>query len=335
MRASLIALLCMAVGGACGSSSSKADASSPDAKAADAATPDAGPSAAVLRGKYLVNNVFACVDCHSPRHADGSFIDGQALSGVECLFDIVPNDDTMGCVSSRNLTNDVTGLKNFTDDQIKQMFMNGLLPTGKALFPIMPYWALHNLTADDASAIVAYLRTVPAVSHTVPANQPPAADIPGPATPINFDTEVPKPTGVTGATLDSANRGRYIAGIICIDCHTPDNAPGNPKPKDLTKAFQGGADFGPIPGVGDHIFSQNITPDVATGIGGLTVDQIVKELKMGLDRNNKLICPPMPVGPMGAFGGLTDDDAKDIANYILNIPPKTSQIAQCVFIPPG
>ena len=30
-----------------------------------------------------------------------------------------PSTNGVGCLNSRNLTNDVTGLKNFTDDQIK------------------------------------------------------------------------------------------------------------------------------------------------------------------------------------------------------------------------
>ena len=41
----------------------------------------------------------------------------------------------------------------------------------------------------------------------------------------------------------------------------------------------------------------------------------------GKDRTDGGVCPPMPSGPMGAYGGLTDQDALDIANYIIGLPP--------------
>ena len=43
-------------------------------------------------------------------------------------------------------------------------------------------------------------------------------------------------------------------------------------------------------------------------------------LKNGVDKDGLPICPPMPVGPNGAFGKITDGDALDIANYITNLP---------------
>ena len=37
-------------------------------------------------------------------------------------------------------------------------------------------------------------------------------------------------------------------------------------------------------------------------------------LKTGVNTDGLTICPPMPNGPNGAFGGLTDNDARDISN---------------------
>ena len=47
-----------------------------------------------------------------------------------------------------------------------------------------------------------------------------------------------------------------------------------------------------------------------------------------------VICPPMPVGPQGAYGGLTDGDALDIANYIKSLPPAVNFIADMCTFPP-
>ena len=43
----------------------------------------------------------------------------------------------------------------------------GTTPEGRRLAPIMPYAALSHLTSDDAHAIVAYLKSLPAVKNAV------------------------------------------------------------------------------------------------------------------------------------------------------------------------
>ena len=102
------------------------------------------------------------------------------LSGTDCFV----KSGTTGCLSSANLTNDPSGLMNLTNQQIKDAFTKGIDPDAptKFLFSNMPYYQFANLTDADANAIVAYLRTVPGVSHTVQAAtapfdvQPSAAD---------------------------------------------------------------------------------------------------------------------------------------------------------------
>ena len=88
------------------------------------------------------------------------------------IFVMLPNGDALG---TRNLTNDATGLKNRTDAEIKNMFQNGLRPTATGMAPLnpfMPYYVFHNMTDADADAVVAYLRTVPAVTNTIPRRAP-------------------------------------------------------------------------------------------------------------------------------------------------------------------
>jgi mono/diheme cytochrome c family protein len=303
-------------------------AATPDAPPApDAAPPDAGPQPSVARGDYLVNHVLACSDCHTPRLMDGSPDMTKFLSGVECFIDTDPAVG-MGCLHSRNLTNDPTGLMNRSDAEIKNMFQHGMRPNGDSLFPSMPYYIFANLTDVDADSIVAYLRTVPGVSHTVPANEFPfslaASQPPAPA----FDMSlVPMPT-----TMDASHmNGRYLATLACLECHTVRTNAMNPASLDTTKLFAGGNDFPaallglPVPPFPMDIYSLNLTQD-ATGIMGRTAQDIATELKRGKDPMNQGICPPMPAGPMGAFGGLTDSDALDIGNYIVELAPIVNMI---------
>ncbi len=291
--------------------------------------------AVVERGRYLVENVVGCGDCHSPRDAMGAIIPDKKLSGAECFIDTDPTDATKGCLHSRNLTNHATGLQNRTDQQIKDLFQKGQRPDGTALFNVMPYYMFHAFTDQDADAIVAFLRSVPGVDHAVPAHQAPW-NVPPPAPSPPFNASAMPDPGPTAAMRERAVRGKYLA-ITCSECHTKHNPPGMSGPVlDEAKLFAGGEEYTglvPSPPFPMTITSRNLTSD-ATGLGGMwTAEQIARALKMGLDKDGHGICPPMPVGPMGALGGLTDDDALDIAYYILSLPPIANTIATQCMVP--
>ena len=238
-------------------------------------------------------------------------------------FIALPNGDKLG---SRNLTNDATGLKNRTDAEIKDMFLNGTRPSAtgmEPLNPVMPYYVFHNMTDEDANAIVAYLRTVPAVdqrrSRARGQLRRPrrrrraihAAMIPMPAE--------------TYPEQASALRGRYLSAQagVCIECHTKHLAPGSPTVLDETKLFAGGEDFSALfaahaqhhAGLEEPHLAPDQRPRHLDGRPTSSRSSSRAEAKDGTG-----ICPPMPVGPKGAFGGLTDADVTDIANYIKSLP---------------
>jgi mono/diheme cytochrome c family protein len=293
-----------------------------DALVPDAETADAGPVPTAARGQYLVDHVALCSACHTPVLPGGMPDLANYLAGAECFVDIDPATDGVGCLHTRNLTNHATGLMSRSDAEIKNMFLNGVRPDGSFMLPDMPYYVFHNMTETDADSIVLYLRTVAGVDHTVPANEVPFNMAPvAPALPLNVAT-IPQPTVMNASTAN----GRYLAAMagVCVECHTPLTNQMDASSLDATKMFAGGrgfpaAAFGlPSPPFPAMIYTENLTPDV-TGIGDYTEADIVKVLKMGLDKENMGVCPPMPSG-MAGFGGLTDDDAADIAAYIHTLP---------------
>jgi mono/diheme cytochrome c family protein len=304
--------------------------------AAEAPASDAGVMLTPLqaRGQYLVDHVVACGDCHTPRKMDGSPDFTKYLAGNP-TFVMLPNGDKLG---SRNLTNDETGLKNRTDAEIKAMFMDGKRPlstgTGtEALNPVMPYYVFHNMTSADGDAIVAYLRTVKGVTNEIPRRSA-SFDLPMPAKYLD-PNKIPLPLD-TYAERESALRGRYLAAEsgLCVECHTEHQMGADPLK--TAKLFQGGEDFSAFFASTIMIkpVSKNLTSDNDTGLGTWAAMDIVNVLKMGKAKDGSGICPPMPVGPMGAYGGLTDADALDIANYIKSLPPATNKIVDmCVFPP--
>ena len=81
-------------------------------------------------------------------------------------------------------------------------------------------------------------------------------------------------------------------------------------------------------------FAGNITPDTETGIGDWSVEDVVQAIREGTDKRGDGICPPMGVGPMGPFGGLTDQDAFDIAHYIKSLPPVVNAVDDVCTFPP-
>jgi hypothetical protein len=69
-----------------------------------------------------------------------------------------------GVSVSRNITSSKTkGIGSWTDDDIKRAITAGVDREGKKLKPPMGYQYYATLTPDDLDAIVAYLRTVPAL----------------------------------------------------------------------------------------------------------------------------------------------------------------------------
>jgi len=123
------------------------------------------PSDKAKRGEYLVNSVLSCTDCHTPVDpATGAPQMDQYLAGHQ------PYEGPWGIVYGGNITPDkTTGIGNWTNDEVKRALTTGVRKDGRRLI-LMPWFVYSNLTAEDADAVVYYLKNVlPAVSDQVPA----------------------------------------------------------------------------------------------------------------------------------------------------------------------
>jgi mono/diheme cytochrome c family protein len=127
------------------------------------AVPASADDAQVARGHYLVT-IAGCSDCHTPGALLGSPDMKRYLGGSDVGF-AIPG---AGVFVGQNLTPDrETGLGKWTGGQIIAAFRTGKTPEGRELSPVMPYPALSHLTDADAQAIVAFLKSLPAVSNEV------------------------------------------------------------------------------------------------------------------------------------------------------------------------
>lgn len=114
------------------------------------------------RGGYLVEALGHCGECHTPRNFMMGLKQSQKLAGAE----------QVGWLAY-NLTNDsASGLANWSDTELAQYLSTGQADGhGPASGPMAEVIqnSLRYLTADDISAMVTYLRNVPAKPGGPPA----------------------------------------------------------------------------------------------------------------------------------------------------------------------
>lgn len=106
----------------------------------------------IERGKYLVEQVALCGECHTPRDADGTLDDAQWLQGATIW--IKPVHTTLDWAEWAPR---LAGLPSFTDDQAEQILEQGTGPNGA---PLRPPMHIYHLNHADALAIIAYLRSL-------------------------------------------------------------------------------------------------------------------------------------------------------------------------------
>jgi mono/diheme cytochrome c family protein len=263
--------------------------------------------AVIARGRYLALGPAHCIDCHGGAEARAALAAGQpvALSGgMEFHLPV-------GTIRTANITSDrETGIGGMRDEEIARSLRHGVRRDGRALLPFMPF---ADLSDEDLTAIVSYLRTQPPVHKRVetrslnPLGHAVMAFVIEPAGPT-----APVPARVAAAP--TAAYGGYLANSVanCKGCHTA---------RDMrTGAFTGPAMAGGLrtrsrldPKI--EFVSPNLTPHPTTGrITSWTEELFVARLRTGKGATGS----PMP---WTAFSRMSDDDLKAIYRYLRALPP--------------
>jgi mono/diheme cytochrome c family protein len=123
-------------------------------------------SANLARGKYLVEQVGMCGDCHSPRNEKGEFIKEKWLAGSPLGFK--PSFPVPGWV---DVAPGIAGLPNWNDKDAILFLTSGKSMNGRVAGPPMPQF---RFSQADAAAVVAYLKSLKpmaANSKTTPKTQ--------------------------------------------------------------------------------------------------------------------------------------------------------------------
>ena len=241
--------------------------------------------ASIDRGKHLVETL--CIHCHTTN-----------LSG-KTWFSFPP----AGKVDSANLTSGVGGIgREFTttEDYVRAI-RHGVDPQGKPIF--MPsVAAFQNMSDGDLGAVIAYLKTVPAVDHETKGQQfTPLAKILVGVGVIKLPVEtVSQAQHVTAPPVGITNEyGKYLVTIGgCNDCHGPDLA------------------GGPYPQPGVSMMVPNITP--AGEPGSWTEAQFLAAMRAGIKPDGHPLDAELM--PWAQIGKSTDDELKAIWLYLKSVP---------------
>lgn len=140
----------------------------------------------------------------------------------------------------------------------------------------------------------------------------------------------PEPVPSDRYTTEQLSRGRYYIALLgCGSCHTDGALTGDPNSNRLLAGSNVGIAY-TSPFVDDYpgvVYPRNLTPDMETGIGAWTMDQIVDMIREGVSDHSQR---SLPVMPWPAYAEITEDDALSIAAYLKSLPPVRHQVPRNV-----
>ncbi|HYC29586.1 MAG TPA: cytochrome c, partial [Chitinophagaceae bacterium] len=250
-------------------------------------------STVIARGKHLVLGPGHCVDCHSPvRNIDSVLQLGQEPPlGGGYKFDL-----PFGTFYTKNLTPDPeTGIGAMSDGEIARVLRYSVKKNGEAVLPFMPF---QNMSDEDLTAIISYLRSLKPVSNKIPDHH---YNVMGKV----IKAFMIKPTGPTepvGSAVwrdTTADYGKHLVMAVanCNECHTKRDAIGNY----VGAPLAGGTEF--TEEGKPTLVSPNLTPHPSGRIYGWSQETFIQRFRMG-----KTI--PYSHMPWESYGRMTDDELK-------------------------
>jgi hypothetical protein len=111
----------------------------------------------VERGRYLVEEVAECTECHTPRNAQGELDHEAWLQGAPIwIMPVRPIPNWAERAPA------LAGFPSFTEEEGERVLEKGIGPEGETLRPPMH---IYHMNHADAKAIIAYLKSLPRTIH--------------------------------------------------------------------------------------------------------------------------------------------------------------------------
>lgn len=119
----------------------------------EASHPASERTDSITRGKYLVDHVAKCGECHTPRNDKGELLSGQYLKGAPIPVSPPPYPNIKWALKAPG----IAGLTGYTEQQGIRLLTEGIAADGRVPDPPMPQF---RLTRSDAEAVVRYLKSL-------------------------------------------------------------------------------------------------------------------------------------------------------------------------------
>jgi len=268
------------------------------------AVQDADAGTLLERGRYLAR-LGNCAACHTTAG-------GQPYAGG------TPVPTPFGTFYGPNITPDPeTGIGGWSADDFWRALHDGKAPGGRLLYPAFPYTEYTRVSREDADALFAYLRSVPAVRQP---SRPHELDFPYDRRPLlAFWRALYFRAGDEAADPGRPPqwlRGRYLVQGLghCAACHAPRNAMGATR------------DAGQLPGgmiAGLDWYAPPLNGDPVAGLGRWSEQDVADLLRTGLSAHSTA-SGPMAEVVLGSSQYLTGDDALAMASYLKSLPATPS-----------
>ena len=239
----------------------------------------------VQRGQHLASAVAACVECHAPNLA------GKVLQ----------DDRWLGRIVAANLTRGRGGVgATSSNADLARAIRYGINPSGRRLLS-MPSDNYYSFSDADLGALIAYVRSIPAIDTPLPPSEIRAWGrvlfVLGqlPLQPSrNIDPGAPRPPSPpSGVTPEY---GAYLTlNAGCANCHGP--------------GLAGGRISGTVP-------AANITP---TGLSAWSEADFTRAMRTGVRPDGRRLATVMP---WPYFAQMTDDELRAIWRFLQTVPPR-------------
>ena len=122
-----------------------------EARQPEKTTKNSSKADLIAHGKYLVEGVAACGDCHTPRNEDGTLNRSRWLEGAPVFLKPARAEPGWALVAPR-----LAGLPPGSDAEIITLLTTGVW-RGGVLRPPMPHFYMNR---RDAESILAYLKSL-------------------------------------------------------------------------------------------------------------------------------------------------------------------------------
>ncbi|MDQ2819352.1 MAG: cytochrome c [Pseudomonadota bacterium] len=273
----------------------------------NAVNPAASDAQLVEAGRYLAVTA-DCIACHSAKG-------GKPFAGGLTMA------TPIGSLYSSNITPDKeTGIGNYTLNDFDRAIRHGIVPSGKTLYPAMPYPSYAKISDQDVRALYAYF--MHGVAPVRQENKGSAIRWP---LSINWPlaiwrkTYAPEvaPMVLTKYQSEAIARGAYLVQGLghCGACHTPRAVTMQELALDDSHpAFLSG---GPVI---DGWLAVNLRANSASGLGRWSEKDIVDTLAKARNDHSAVVGSPMAEVVAHSTQNMTPGDQSAIAAYLKSLP---------------